>query len=263
MNGGLHIITLGVDEPQLQRQRMQIETAKEDAFTAITHSSVIGFGATEAMQKFYELANDKTKPDIVLKLDGDMTFYCSDSLKKIYRMYRDFEGHRLTLKVFDHVCMEYIYGAHIFDRKALESNIEVTAYKRDDFITAISGVEHSQNLRLIEHCTQPRSDQLFNYGVNRGLKLRVKKQNFLPSFFRLIFLSVKYSSRRIAVNGFLYGYFEAESHSIQKNYCVNYSRIKSLLLISRLLLENLIFVPYAVFYTIREFLGKSILRNYV
>lgn len=206
------IITLHVNEPQLENLCNQIKIIQEIYPYDIRHVIISGLSALEAMIKLYKTAlilrNDY---DVLIKIDADMNFNENDSLQNILQLFEKNGMPRLTISVFDCILGVHVYGVHIIDLKYLTTNADITEIKRDDwFVNDHAGLSIYCNKKYILHCNNYSKFQAYSFGYNRGLKTKFKKQNF----YYVLLLMYK-NNCLDGVNGFIDGLL---SNDINFNY---------------------------------------------
>lgn len=199
------IVTLAVDEPQLPILIGQIKTICTTSSHKIKHIVIQGLSAIEAMEKLVLEVKTHREFDLLIKIDADMIFRSIDSFSKIIDLYLQANTSRLTISVFDCIIGINIYGIHLINIHELPSDICITKTKRDDWFLQIKNSQtYILHDPLILHCPNASIQQYYNFGYNRGLKHRIKNQNFLYVFLLLLFS--RQTNSNFGLRGFRDGY---------------------------------------------------------
>jgi hypothetical protein len=197
------IITLTIGEPQLPKQKGQLNTQQG---VDLKHVVISDMSADEAMRCLInECELHRGQFDYVIKLDGDMTLSSNDTVLKIVERLENTNKDRLTLTVFDYILRMRIFGVHIFKLNKMPKNIEVTAHKRDDWLLGMNGTIQKCKDNLVLHCESPSPLQLYTFGFNRGLKTQYKKQDFRYVYIVSLINYFFYADAKYCIKGFIDG----------------------------------------------------------
>lgn len=128
----------------------------------------------EAHESLYqEIMEHSGEFDLFIKLDADMVFMDSESLKKIVGLFRETEGlDHLQMVVHDWYSDSLIGGLHIYSNKAVWKQNDDRLFV--DYPPSIPGkrwVLWDDPSPLVYHSPNPSPLEAFHFGIHRALKV--------------------------------------------------------------------------------------------
>ena len=167
------LISAWADETQHCTQIRSIQLQVECSYK---HLIIEGLSALEAEREIFQRSKEVSScADFIVKLDGDMTFSSSHSLKEIGDWFDDPKNKnfgRLSLPVFDFFSLRYIMGINSWRADWTPDVAEISPPFPDAWISKIKGKCPfiCKRFGRINHAFAPSLSQSFRYGWHRGVK---------------------------------------------------------------------------------------------